>query len=212
MRLFASLVPSPEALAHLSLALEAVRPPAAGGSAHRGGLRWVDPDQWHVTLAFYGEVPDGAWPGLAESLAEHVGPLGLPQLFLRGAGSFSGRNLWIGVAGRTSQDEARLVDLSRAAAAAGEEVGLRPERRERNRSHLTVARAAGAVRGSRDRGRRARRDAPDPSPLPTLVSALAVYSGPTFRAGAVHLVHSRLGEGRGGRPAHEVIASFTPRG
>lgn len=220
MRLFASLEPSPEALAHLRRAVDAVRGPAE----IRSGLRWTDPEQWHVTLAFYGEVPDGAWPGLAEALAERIAPLHAPRLLLRGAGSFAGRNLWVGAAGETAADARALADILEAATAAGVDVGLPPDPRPRNRAHLTLARLSarsgpggpgGSRRGERGAGdvRRADRRRPDAAPdVDGCVRALSVYAGPVWRADSVLLVRSRLGEGRGGGPLHEVIASLTPRG
>ncbi len=217
MRLFASLEPSPEALAHLRRAVEAVRGPAE----IRSGLRWTDPEQWHVTLAFYGEVPDGAWPGLAEALAERIAPLHAPRILLRGAGSFAGRNLWVGVAGESAADARALAEIVDGAAAAGVDIGLSPDPRPRNRAHLTLARLSsrggpgGSRRGERGAGdtRRADRRRPDTGPdLDACVRALSVYAGPAWRADSVLLVRSSLGEGRSGGPLHEVIASLTPRG
>lgn len=129
MRLFASIRPPEEVREHLVTALRPIR------DDHGPLLRWIDPDQWHVTVAFYGERPDGSVDELAEHIAAAVattdfpaagspgaGPFpgsGLPgadfsstsspaagfpaspglDLHLRGAGSFSGRTLWIGVGG-----------------------------------------------------------------------------------------------------------------
>jgi 2'-5' RNA ligase len=200
VRLFASVEPSPQALAHLGAAVGAVRGPWSG----RGGVRWVDPEQWHVTVAFYGEVPDGAVPGLTGALAERVGPLRVPRLRLRGAGSFSGRNLWVGVVGESEDDERALSALVAGCLAAGADVGLPPEPRPRNRAHVTLAR----VGGRRPEGRRggAADDVAD------TVRALAVYAGPAWRATQVLLVRSQLGAGRGGGPLHEVVAGLALRG
>ncbi len=208
MRLFASLEPSPEAVAHLARAVESVR----GPDSVRSGLRWTDPEQWHLTLAFYGEVPDGAWPGLAEALAERVGLLRAPRLCLRGAGSFAGRNLWVGAAGESAEDARALTDLIDAGLAAGVDVGLPPEPRPRNRAHLTLARVSGRA-PSRERRSRDRQRPDDGAPdLGAVIRALSVYSGPAWRANEVLLMRSRLGEGRGGGPLHEVVAALTPRG
>lgn len=187
MRLFASIVPGDAALAHLERALAGLRGPAG----RRSPLRWVAPDQWHVTLAFYGELPDGVVPGLGEALAARVADLPAARLRCRGAGTFAGRTLWAGVTGEGARDAAVLTELVRAARAAGEDVGVAAQERPRNRAHLTVARA------------RAGGHAPDLAPV---VRALAVYEGPAWPVREVLLVRSRLGEGRGGGPAHDVVA------
>ena len=41
-------------------------------------LRWTTPDQWHVTLAFLGEVPDSDRGLLVEGIAEAAAELGGP--------------------------------------------------------------------------------------------------------------------------------------
>ncbi len=126
MRLFASIRPPEEVREHLVTALRPIR------DAHGTLLRWTDPDQWHLTVAFYGERPDGSVDELAEHIAAAVATTNFPShdlsgadldagpdsdldsgfdsgpapllrpsldLHLRGAGSFSGRTLWIGVGG-----------------------------------------------------------------------------------------------------------------
>lgn len=128
MRLFASIRPPEEVREHLVTALRPIR------DGHGPLLRWADPDQWHLTVAFYGERPDGSVEELAEHIAAAVATTQFPapsspapdldsavpstsgssatdsdfagysasptlDLHLRGAGSFSGRTLWIGVGG-----------------------------------------------------------------------------------------------------------------
>ncbi len=204
MRLFASLVPAPAAVAHLDLALAALR----GRAGERSTLRWTDPDQWHLTLAFYGEVPDGAVPELAQALADRVAAVGEPRLRLRGAGSFAGRNLWVGVAGESEADSRHLADLVTAAVAAGGDVGVEQGPRPRRRAHVTLGRVRGDDRGQRRDRRRGRRAGLE---VADAVRALAVYAGPSWPAGAVRLVRSSLGEGRGGGPLHEVVATLPLR-
>ncbi len=204
MRLFAALAPSPEAVAHLELALAGVR----GSATTQPALRWADPRQWHITLAFYGEVPDGAWPGLAEALGERIGPAPAPRLHLSGAGSFAGRTLWVGVSGPADRDRRALSGLVAAATAAGVDTGLSADERTRHRPHLTLARATGRATGRTSR----RRERAEPSQIPAIVRALAVYSGPSWRGSPALLVRSRLGEGRSGGALHEVVAALAPRG
>ena len=201
-------------MAHLQVALAALPGAQVGKSASprgRGGqrgqaarptLRWGDPAQWHVTVAFYGEIAEGAVPGLTAALGEAVGSLQAPTLRLRGAGSFGGRNLWVGVAPEGPDDARSLSALLETSAAVGDVVGadLRAdlERRDRRRAHLTLARVAAG----------ARRHARAPEELTAVVRALAVYEGPRWRPDEVALVASELGAGRSGGPLHRVIAEL----
>ncbi len=187
MRLFVAVRPPERVLAHLAAATEAVRGPQAGPPA----LRWTPPEQQHITLAFYGEVPDGAAEDLAAGLADVVAAAPAPTLQLVGAGAFSGRTLWAGV---RAADPAGLVDLMAAVDALGDAVGAPHEPRDRRRAHLTLARV----------GTRSRRGVD----LAGIVHALSVYAGPEWTAGRVELVASQLGKGRGGGPLHDVLAAL----
>ncbi len=192
-RLFASLVPPADALEHLRLAVSTW----TGPGGERPALRWTDPEQWHVTLAFYGDVPDGAVPEVTAALRTAVGERAAPALRLRGAGSFADRTLWVGLAGRSPRDTEALAGLLAASTAAGAAVvGGPDDGRERRRAHLTLARAGSGPRG---------RSAPV---IAAAVRALAVYAGPVWRPEAVVLVSSRLGAGRSGGPLHEAVAEL----
>jgi RNA 2',3'-cyclic 3'-phosphodiesterase len=124
VRLFLALEPPAQVIAHLDGALGAAR------AAHPE-LRWVDSRRWHLTLAFFGEVPDGRVDRLQQRLDRKIA--GSPAMALRfaGAGRFDGRVLWVGVHG----DRAPLRALARRVA-----VDDRPYR-----PHLTVARTRGPV-------------------------------------------------------------------
>jgi 2'-5' RNA ligase len=193
MRLFAALFPPPDVARHLASALT---PWTVTTGTGRPALRWTDPEQWHVTLAFYGDVPEGAVPDLASTLDATVAQLPAPALRMRGAGSFSGRTLWVGVVGVSSSDTVVLEQLLAAGAEAAGNVGMTEEPRERRRAHLTLARSAA---GPRDRSS---------EQLTSAVHALAVYEGPVWQPEAVVLVSSRLGAGRGGGPLHELVAEL----
>lgn len=179
MRLFAAIRPPAPVLEHLDAALAPLRE----GVGQR--LRWVPAEQWHLTVAFYGQVPDGAALDVQEALAAAVAGWGSMQLSLHGAGSFSARNLWVGVSGEVARLRALMVECARAPL-------TEDDSHRAPRPHLTVARV----------GRRAREL--DVRPL---ARALAVYSGPDWTTEEVRLVRSRLGEGPGGAVAHEVIGS-----
>lgn len=158
MRLFVAVQPSPEARAHAAAAVAAARTQHPDSA-----LRWIPAERWHLTLAFYGEVPDDKVPGTVDMVGRRVRGTRALRLALRGAGHFSRRALWLGVDGEV----AGLKRLARA---------VTFERRP-YRPHLTVAR----LRGEAEEAARA------------AAAALASYEGPPWRADEVHLVRSRLG-------------------
>jgi 2'-5' RNA ligase len=185
-----------EVVRHLRHATAAWREVAADAPGRRPTLRWTDPGQWHVTVAFYGDVPDGAAPDLAAALSSRLAGLRAPELRLRGAGSYSGRTLWAGVTGEGPDDVESLAAILAAAGAAGADLGAEQDHRERRRAHLTLARIAGG----------ARRDDQAPAELAAAVRALAVYVGPLWCPPAVVLFRSELGAGRAGGPLHDAVA------
>lgn len=195
MRLFASVRPPARVLAHLRSALDLV---VAGPQLP---VRWTAEENWHLTVAFFGEVPDGAVGHLGGGLAEVAAATRPFDLRLRGAGVFSGRTLWVGAGG----DVDAMAALAGAAKEIGEEVTRHRDTRERLRPHLTVGRvlddgSAARRACSRDRSR-------VPGPVDALVHALALYEGPTWRVDEVHLEQSWPGEGRGGGPRYAVLES-----
>lgn len=213
MRLFAAILPPEDVLEHVEVALRTARA-SVGAVDSRGPVRWTEPSDRHLTLAFYGEVPDGAVAELADLLARRTAGTGELELRLRGAGVFDRRTLWIGVGGEVE----RWSALSATCVEVGEQVTGRAENRVRSRPHLTIGRvrshvrrdaAAARRRGPTGRGRtgtRALGRVPPALPEVTdLVRALSVYEGPTWRAHEVALVRSRPGEGRGGGPLYEVV-------
>lgn len=98
MRLFTALWLPPDAVAALAAELPAGPPP---------GWRAVDPQTWHLTLAFHGEADPGV---LARRLEHSVRGTPGPRLRLAGAGAFEPVR-WAGV--ETGDD--RLPALVEAA-------------------------------------------------------------------------------------------------
>lgn len=148
MRLFVSLRPPAAVTAHLAAAA--------------AGLRTTDVAQWHITLAFLGEVPD------PQPVAAELASLTHPpfDLQLQGSGTFrsQGGLVYAGVTG----DVDALHRLAADVQAACRRAGLRLEDRP-YRPHLTVA-------------RRSPRDA----------TVLAGYQGRTWTADEIELVRSHL--------------------
>ena len=208
MRLFAAVWPPDDVLDHLDLALGAVRRVLPGDGT--APLRWSARETWHLTCAFYGDVPDGRMPELAGALAAGAAGRTAYPLRLRGAGVFAHRTLWVGVGGDTAAQQA----LARVAIDAGDAAGSRPDERPRERAHLTVGRVrtperrAGRARGRRDADRGGRGDGDLSFDPESLVGALAVYEGPTWTVDSLLLVASRPGEGRGGGPLYSTVATF----
>ena len=118
IRVFAALFPSDEAKEHLVTALRPIR------DFSRQEIRWTDPDNWHLTLAFYGDQPNEASAIRAHlvQIAAFRPPL---SLHLSGAGAFENRTLWTGVGGDT--DNLRTL----MAESADPTVDVRPRQREK---------------------------------------------------------------------------------
>lgn len=209
MRLFVSLPLPPDVQEHLDLAVRSVTAldPVPAPRSGRPTLRWVPEEQRHITLAFFGEVPDGAVDDLTADLRAVTAQFPPLRLQLRGAGVFSRQTLWVGVheesragGGRWLWDEAagegqsgRLVELMAACEDAGAGYATF-ERRDRRRAHVTIARA---------RNRR-----PDDGDLSSRAHALSVYAGPPWTATHARLQVSHLGAGKSGTPLYESLADL----
>jgi 2'-5' RNA ligase len=104
---------------------------------HIRGVRWTDPAQMHLTLGFFGDVPEDVELKLRERLsAIQFGPFFLP---VNGVGSFSAKGtpkiIWIGV-GKAHPHLFQIHKrVQEAALAAGIEPALRPWH-----PHFTIAR------------------------------------------------------------------------
>lgn len=100
-------------------------------------LRWTLPDNWHLTLAFFGDVSDDRVEPLVEALD---GVRGRPfPLVLDGAGAFpdpaAGRVLFRGV----NDGATEITALARKVRTAADRVGV-PSDNAKHRPHLTLAR------------------------------------------------------------------------
>jgi len=103
------------------------------------GARWIDPENYHLTLRFIGDV-DGA---TARDFTNALGAIDVSpfELRLRGLGSFGG-NKPRAIFADLAPSEA-LETLQRAHERAAREAGLPPESRN-FKPHVTLARLRGA--------------------------------------------------------------------
>ncbi|OEV08074.1 2'-5' RNA ligase family protein, partial [Streptomyces nanshensis] len=97
MRLFTALLPPAYVLdgsGQLADQVAALRSLAGAET-----LRWTERANWHITLAFYGEVDEARSDGLRERLAR-AARRGRPlRLRIAGGGHFGERSLWAAVQG-----------------------------------------------------------------------------------------------------------------
>lgn len=104
---------------------------------HIRGVRWIDPVQIHLTLAFFGNVADDINLALREKLGSiEFGAFFLPIV---GVGAFSAKGppkiIWIGV----GKAHPHLFQIYKRVHEAALAVGLEPELRPWH-PHITIAR------------------------------------------------------------------------
>src|SRR5262245_61551404 len=101
------------------------------------GVRWTEPDQMHLTLGFFGDVPENVELKLREKLsAVEFGVFFLP---VNGVGAFSSKGapkiIWIGV----GKAHPHLFQIHKRVQEAALGVGIEPELRPWH-PHITLAR------------------------------------------------------------------------
>lgn len=94
-------VPVPESVVALQKTLRATIDPK------RGKIKWVRPDQLHLTLKFIGDTPESSFDDIRsvlDGIANNTGPI---QLNIKGTGCFPKierpRVLWAGIQGETEK-------------------------------------------------------------------------------------------------------------
>jgi 2'-5' RNA ligase len=177
VRLFAAVDPSSDVVAALSAAVSPV------ASASDSPVRWSPPEQWHVTVAFYGTVSGAATTELVERLSRAAGRGTAMSLSIDGFGGFPSPSRARVVVATLGGDVALLTRLAQRCVAAGRRTGIEMQRR-RFRPHLTIGRARG-----------------EPVDVSSLLAAPGEVS---WEADALRLVASRLGP----VVQHETVASW----
>jgi RNA 2',3'-cyclic 3'-phosphodiesterase len=168
MRLFVAVTPPADALDELEAAVAPLRSSCPD-------LRWTGRQNWHVTLAFLGQVDDAVADKLGPALGEAVAaePAGL--MSLGPAGSFPRDRTWANVLWVDVKDQDGF--LARLAAMVGEvagSVGAPPDRQREYKPHLTLGRCRNAAK------------------VGPLVAKLAGFRGRPWLAGEIQLFHSHL--------------------
>jgi 2'-5' RNA ligase len=181
-RTFVAIYPPADAVEHLDAFLDVRR--------EAGAFRWTHTEHWHLTLAFFEDVPERSFEALVEGLEAAVGKRTSQTAEIAGGGAFPhvgrAKVLWAGV---DLDDGAELDKLAQGCRAAGATVGAPPSG-ERFRPHLTLARINPPIEATK------------------WVRLLDAYRGPSWPIDEVALVESHLGEGPNRRPRHEVVATF----
>lgn len=183
MRSFVALVPPSEVVEELRVAtakLSGVSPAA---------LRWTGPEQWHLTLAFLGEVDDPTRAALADRVGRAAAEVAPFTLSVASAGRFGDRVLWAGVGG----DTAALHGVAASVRSAAGEVGLSTDDRP-YQPHLTL----GFLSGDGDLG--------------GAVTALAGFGSSRWTADELCLVQSIRGAGPGASTSYETVTTWPMRG
>ena len=181
-RMFVAVIPSESVIEDL----EAFIAPRRGEVP----FRWTQPEQWHLTLAFSGDVPDRSYDDLVDRLGRAARKRSPVVARIAGGGAFPNiaraKILYAGV--ETDVEEMRRMATGARAAVAksGAEVDG-----QRFRPHLTLARIGRPVEASR------------------FVRLLDAYAGPSWTVDELALVASFLGQGPRNRARHEVVETFS---
>ncbi|MFF9686919.1 RNA 2',3'-cyclic phosphodiesterase [Streptomyces sp. NPDC014623] len=168
VRVFIALAPPDHAKEELARQLR----PAYGTHPH---MRWNRIEDWHITLAFLGELPTGTVPLLLRPLADLAARHRPPRLALRGSGSFDDRVLWSGIDGDIEELHVLAADVRTVVRNCGIAFEGRPLR-----PHLTLARAR---RGDR-------------SSASEIAGGFAGFTGIRWPAERLHLVGSNTDRSR----------------
>jgi 2'-5' RNA ligase len=158
----------------------------AGG----GEVKWVEPQNMHLTLQFLGDVAQADVPPVCQAVERAVAGFPPCQISLLGAGAFPhpGRpsTIWIGVA----EGAKELAAVQRAVQRALKPLGFPPERRAFH-PHLTIGRIrrAGPAAHGLSQSLREQQSFDAGS---TTIDQVVVYASYLDRAGPTYQAMSRI--------------------
>ncbi|MFG2313372.1 RNA 2',3'-cyclic phosphodiesterase [Streptomyces sp. NPDC048566] len=178
VRVFVALAPPDGAKAELAAAL------APAYAAHPA-MRWNRIEDWHITLAFLGQLPAASVPRLRPALAALAARRDPLSLALRGSGTFDDRVVWSGVEGDLTGLHGLAADVRSAVRDCGVGFAERPFR-----PHLTLARAR--------RG--------DVASAAEIARGISAFAGRCWPAEHLHLVGSHAGPGPGRHHYRDIDA------
>ena len=142
-------------------------------------LRWVAPENSHITLKFLGDTSEEKLDDLKKIFAEEMIKIPSFEIRLRKIGVFPNlsrpRVIWLGV-----EDGGKLLRLEKSVQAASRQIGSVPEKR-RFSAHLTLGRVKG-------RGQNKRVS----SQIRTMIEESPAYDFGKIRVKSVHLFESKL--------------------
>ena len=157
----------------------------------RGAIRWVRPEQMHLTLRFLGDTDTAKLPAVQAAM-DAVAASNAPfEMRLGGVGCFPNRNrprvIWVGLSG----EEARLLSLVAALEKELAHLGWEPEGKP-FRAHLTLGRVKD------ERGAQGIEWAADVQPLVVPIEAIHLIESQLRPTGPVYTLRhsSRLALGR----------------
>lgn len=155
----------------------------------RPQMPWINPEQWHITLAFLASVPPARTDELIDRLTNSFTRKKALNLQLCGGGVFPSPDrakvLWM----RPVELSGDLDALARTARNTANACGATPDGRTFT-PHLTVARLRRPIEATR------------------WLRILNSFTSSPWRASHARLIASYLGEGPSRRPRHEEVARF----
>jgi len=169
MRLFVAVTPPAEALDELEAAVAPLRSSCPS-------LRWTGRQNWHVTLAFLGEVDEAAVDKLADKLAGTAAKADASPVSLGPAATFPERKplanvLWVGL----DEGAGFVRGLAGSVRTAADSAGAPPAgKASKYTPHLTLGRCRAPAR------------------LDSLVARLAGFRGRPWLAAEIQLFRSHL--------------------
>ena len=162
-------------------------------ASHAAGVRWVEPNNLHLTLKFFGEISDDDVSKICTAVGDAVSPLPAFDCECLGVGAFprvtQPRTIWVGM--RDDQD--RVTGLQKTVEECVFELGYPRERRAFH-AHLTVGRV---------------RDSRAVQPLSESLQKQSELSLGTMRVSTVTLFASQL---RSSGPIYTALARFVLSG